>query len=80
MKHLLITILSLLLLTSPLLGEDKPCYVSVTSSDNINQTILSNRSISVISQYLKNVKPFPPSGLSGKGHCVCEVTVTKEGG
>ena len=63
-----------------MLGEDKPCYVSVTSSDNINQTILSNSSISVISQYLKNVKPFPPSGLSGKGHCVCEVTVTKEGG
>ena len=36
-------------------------------------------SISVISQYLKNVKPFPSSGLSGKGHCIYEVTATLDG-
>ena len=79
MKHLLITILSFLLLSFPLLGEDKPCYVSVTSSEEFNQTLLSNISISAISQYLKNVKPFPPSGLSGKGHCIYEVTATLDG-
>ena len=79
MKHLLITILSFLLFSSPLFGEDKPCYVSVTSSDEFNQTLLSNISISAISQYLKNVKPFPPSGLSGKGHCIYEVTATLDG-
>ena len=78
MRHILI-ILSFLLLTSPLLGEEKPCYVSVTSSDDFNQTLLSNISISVISQYLKNVKPFPPSGLSGKEHCIYEVTATLDG-
>ena len=78
MRHLLILI-SLLLLSSPLLGEDKPCYVSVTSSDDFNQTLLSNISISVISQYLKNVKPFPSSGLRGKGHCIYEVTATLDG-
>jgi len=77
-KHLLI-ILSLLLLSFPLFGEDKPCYVSVTSSDEFNQTLLSNISISAISQYLKNVKPFPSSGLSGKGHCIYEVTATLDG-
>ena len=75
MKHLLV-ILSFLLLSFPLLGENKPCYVSVTSSEDFNQTLLSNISISVISQYLKNVNPFPSSGLSGKGHCIYEVTVT----
>ena len=79
MKHLLITILSFLLFSFPLLGEDKPCYVSVTSSEEFNQTLLSNISISAISQYLKNVKPFPPSGLSGKGHCIYEVTATLDG-
>ena len=81
MKHLLITILSLLLLTSPLFGQskEKPCYVSVTSSEDFNQTLLSNISISVISQYLKNVKPFPSSGLSGKEHCIYEVTATLDG-
>ena len=79
MRHLLITILSILLLSSPLFGEEKPCYVSVTSSDDFNQTLLSNISISVISQYLKNVKPFPSSGLSGKEHCIYEVTATLDG-
>ena len=80
MKHTLI-ILSILLLSSPLFGQskEKPCYVSVTSSDDFNQTLLSNISISVISQYLKNVKPFPPSGLSGKDHCIYEVTATLDG-
>ncbi len=80
MKHTLI-LLSLLLLTSPLFGQskEKPCYVSVTSSDDFNQTLLSNISISVISQYLKNVKPFPSSGLSGKEHCIYEVTATLDG-
>ena len=79
MRHLLIIISFLLLLSFPLFGEDKPCYVSVTSSDEFNQTLLSNISISAISQYLKNVKPFPPSGLSGKGHCIYEVTATLDG-
>ena len=80
MKHLLI-ILSFLLLTPPLFGQskEKPCYVSVTSSEDFNQTLLSNISISVISQYLKNVKPFPSSGLSGKEHCIYEVTATLDG-
>ena len=80
MKHTLI-LLSLLLLTSPLFGQskEKPCYVSVTSSDDFNQTLLSNISISVISQYLKNVKPFPSSGLRGKEHCIYEVTATLDG-
>ena len=78
MRHILILI-SFLLLSFPLFGEDKTCYVSVTSSDEFNQTLLSNISISVISQYLKNVKPFPSSGLSGKVHCIYEVTATLDG-
>ena len=81
MKHLLIILISFLLFSSPLFGQsnEKPCYVSVTSSDDFNQTLLSNISISVISQYLKNVKPFPSSGLSGKEHCIYEVTATLDG-
>ena len=78
MRHILI-ILFFLLLSFPLFGKEKPCYVSVTSSDDFNQTLLSNISISVISQYLKNVKPFPSSGLSGKEHCIYEVTATLDG-
>ena len=81
MKHLLI-ILSLLLLNSPLFGqsEEKPCYISVNSSDEFNQTLLSNISISIISQYFKEIKPLPPSGLSGSDNCIYDVSVSKEGG
>ena len=78
MKILLLILSFLLILSSTLFGEDKPCYVSVTSSDDFNQTLLSNISISVISQYLKNVKPFPASGLSGDDNCIYEVTATKD--
>ena len=74
--RLILILLSLFLLSTPLLGKEKPCYVSVTSSDDFNQTLLSNISISVISQYLKNVKPIPSSGLRGKEHCIYEVTAT----
>ena len=81
MKHLLI-LLSLLLLSSPLFGQskEKPCYVSVTSSDDFNRTLLSNISISIISQYFKEIRPLPPGGLSGTEHCIYDVTFTSEGG
>ena len=78
MKILFLILSFLLILSSTLFGEDKPCYVSVTSSEDFNQTLLSNISISVISQYLKNVKPFPPSGLRGDDNCIYEVTATKD--
>ena len=78
MKILFLILSFLLILSSTLFGEDKPCYVSVTSSEDFNQTLLSNISISVISQYLNNVKPFPSSGLSGDDNCIYEVTATKD--
>ena len=81
MKNLLI-LLSLLLLSSPLFSQskEKPCYISVNSSDEFNQTLLSNISISIISQYFKEIKPFPPSGLGGSDNCIYDVTVSSEGG
>ena len=81
MKYLLI-LLSLLLLSSPLFSQskEKPCYISVNSSDEFNQTLLSNMSISIISQYFKEIKPFPPGGLSGTDNCIYDVTVSSEGG
>jgi len=81
MKHLLI-LLSLLLLSSPLFSQskEKPCYISVNSSDEFNQTLLSNISISIISQYFKEIKPLTPRGLSGSDNCIYDVSVSKEGG
>jgi len=37
-------------------------------------------SISIISQYFKEIKPFPPGGLSGTNNCIYDVSVSKEGG
>jgi antitoxin component YwqK of YwqJK toxin-antitoxin module len=41
---------------------------------------LSNISISIISQYFKEIKPIPPSGLGGSDNCIYDVTVSSEGG
>ena len=81
MRQILI-LLSYLLLTSTLFGQstEKPCYISVNASDELNQTLLSNISISIISQYYKEIKPFPPGGLSGTDNCIYDVSVSKEGG
>ena len=80
--RLIFILLSYLLLTSTLFGQstDEPCYISVNASDEFNQTLLSNISISIISQYYKEIKPFPPGGLSGTDNCIYDVTVSSEGG
>ena len=41
---------------------------------------MSNISISIISQYFKEIKPLPPEGLSGSDNCIYDVSVSKEGG
>ena len=78
----ILILLSFLLLTSTLFGQstEKPCYISVNASNEFNQTLLSNISISIISQYYKEIKPFPPGGLSGTDNCIYDVSVSKEGG
>ena len=77
MKHLLI-ILSLILLSSPLFGQsEETCYVVVDSSEEFNSTLLSNMSVSLISQFLKEVEPIPPGGVSGDS-CLYQISVSKE--
>ena len=78
MKHLLI-ILSILLLSSPVIGQSKgTCYVSVEGSKEFNLNLFFQISISLISQYFKPVKNIPPGGISIDS-CVYKITVTKEG-
>ena len=79
MNHLLI-LLSLLLLSSPLFGQsDEKCYVVVDSSDDFDPSLLSNISISLISQFLREVEPIPPDGVS-KDSCLYNISVTKKEG
>jgi len=76
-KHLLL-ILSFLLLSSPLFGQsEETCYVVVDSSEEFNPTLLSNISVSIISQFLREVEPIPPAGVS-KDSCLYQISVSKE--
>jgi hypothetical protein len=76
-KHLLI-LLSILLLSSPLFGQQEgTCYVVVDSSDDFDTTLISNISVSLISQYLREVEPIPIDGIS-KNSCLYQISVSKE--
>jgi len=76
-KHLLI-IFSILLLSSPVIGlSEETCYVVVDSSEEFNPTLLSNISVSIISQFLREVEPIPPAGVS-MDSCLYQISVSKE--
>jgi hypothetical protein len=77
MKHLLITLISILLLSSPVIGQsDEKCYVVVESSTDIDPSLLSNISISLISKFLRDVEQIPPSGITSDS-CQYQISVSK---
>ena len=76
MKHILI-ILSILLLYSPLFGQsEETCYVDADTSKEFDPTLLSNISVSLISEFLKEVEPLPPAGISMDA-CVYQIGAAK---
>ena len=78
MKQLLI-ILSFLLLSSSLFGKsEETCYVAAHSKDpkEFDPTLLSNISISLISEFLKEVEPLPPAGIS-MDTCIYHIDAVK---
>ena len=57
MKHILI-ILLILILYSPLFGQsEETCYVDADTSKEFDPTLLSDMSVSLISESLKEVEP-----------------------
>ena len=75
MKHLLI-ILSFLLIYSPLFGQsEETCYVAADSKD-FDRTLLSNISVSLISEFLKEVEHLPPAGIPMDA-CVYQIDAVK---
>ena len=78
MKHILF-ILSFLLLSSSLFGQsEETCYVAAHSKDSkeFDPTLLSNISISLISEFLKEVEPLPPAGIS-MDTCIYHIDAVK---
>ena len=78
MKQILI-ILSFLLLSSSLFGQsEETCYVAAHSKDSeeFDPTLLSNISISLISEFLKEVEPLPPAGIS-MDTCIYHIDAVK---
>ena len=82
MRHLLITLLSILLLSFPLFGQnsEKSCYLSVKTSGDFNPALISEISTSLVSQYIKEVLTIPSSGIRGDTKCVYDVSVTSDAG
>ena len=77
MKLLLILLISFLLLSSPVIGQsDEKCYVVVDSSKDIDPSLFSNISISLISRFLRDVEQIPPSGISSDT-CQYQISVYK---
>ena len=77
MKHLLIILISILLLSSPVIGQsDEKCYVVVESSKDFDPSLLSNISISLISKFVRDVEKLPPSGIS-LDSCQYQISVSK---
>ena len=81
MRQILI-ILSFLLLSSPLFGQnsEKSCYLSVKTSGDFNPVLISEISTSLVSQYIKEVLTIPSSGIRGDTKCVYDVSVTSDAG
>ena len=76
MKHILF-ILSFLLLSSPLFGQsEETCYVDADSSKEFDPTLLSNISVSLISEFLKEVEHLPPAGIPMDA-CVYQIDAVK---
>jgi hypothetical protein len=67
----ILIIFSILLLYSPLFGK-----VDADSSKEFNPTLLSNISISLISEFLKEVEPLPPAGIS-MDTCIYHIDAVK---
>ena len=65
---------------SPLIGqsEEETCYVDADATKSeLDPTLLSNISVSIISQFLREVEPIPSAGVS-KDSCLYQISVSKE--
>ena len=76
MKYILV-ILSFLLLSSSLFGQsEETCYVDADTSKEFDPTLLSDMSVSLISEFLKEVEPLPPAGIPMDA-CVYQIGAVK---
>ena len=56
------------------------CFLSIKTSGDFNPALVSEISSSLVSQYIKEVQPIPPSGIRGNTKCVYDVSVTSDAG
>ena len=54
------------------------CYLVISENDSdVNKIIVTNISYSIINQFIRIVKPIPPSGTSTNS-CIVQVSVVKD--
>ena len=84
MKHLLIILISILLLSSPLLGQSKEdCYLFVGGDIGEDKSVIDQIVRPLLSSFISPLKETPISGLSQSqidSSCYYEVSVTSTDG
>ena len=81
MRHLLLILLvSLISNFLSISLSAGSCYLGVKTSGDFNPALISEISSSLVSQYIREVKPIPSSGIRGDTKCVYDVSVTSDAG
>ena len=69
MKKLILVISSLLFFVSFSYANEKDCYVDLENKTKIDNDLILNISMSIISKFVTKIMPTPVSGISYKNDC-----------
>ena len=74
MKKLILVISSLLIFVSFSYANENDCYVDLENKTKIDNDLILNISMSIISKFVTKIMPPPASGISYKNDCFYRVS------
>ena len=79
MKKLILVISSLLIFVSFSYANENDCYVDLENKTKIDNDLILNISMSIISKFVTKIMPPPASGISYKNDCFYRVSLQSAG-
>ena len=79
MKKLILVISSLLIFVSFSYANENDCYVDLENKTKIDNDLILNISMSIISKFVTKIMPPPASGISYKNDCFYRVSLQTAG-
>ena len=79
MKKLILVISSLLIFVSFSYANENDCYVDLENKTKIDNDLILNISMSIISKFVTKIMPPPVSGISYKNDCFYRVSLQSAG-